>query len=242
MTRTTGEIKSGVNDTRMTLIEHLEELRQRLIKAIIALVVTTLFSLVFTRQLLLALIAPLGGVLPQAVRPTETFVTYMKVALMAGIALAMPVIIYQFIRFVVPGLTRRERRYLYILVPGATLLFLIGMAFCYFFMLPFAISYLHGFLSDVIRQDWTIDYYISFVTTFLLATGLVFETPLVVFFLAKLGVVTPATLKRNRKYAIVIAFVIAAVITPTPDPFNQTLVAGPLIILYEVGILLSRFA
>jgi sec-independent protein translocase protein TatC len=241
-TTTTEEIEPEVDETRMTLIEHLEELRQRLIKAIMALAVTTLFSLVFTKQLLLALIVPLGGALPQAVRPTETFVTYMKVALMAGIALAMPIIIYQFMRFVVPGLTRHERRYLYVIVPGATLFFVLGMAFCYFFMLPFAVRYLYNFLGDVIRQDWTIDYYISFVTTFLLATGLVFETPLVVFFLAKLRVVSTAALKRNRKYAIVIAFVVAAVITPTPDPFNQTLVAAPLVILYEVGILLSRFA
>lgn len=236
------EVESGADANRMTLLEHLEELRQRLMKSVIAVAVTTLFSLLFTKQLLMALIAPLGGALPQAVRPTETFVIYMKVALMAGIALAMPVLVYQLVRFVAPGLTRRERRYLYILIPGATILFVLGMAFCLLIVLPFAIRYLYGFLDDVVRQDWTIDYYISFVTMFLLSTGLIFETPLIVFSLTKLGVVDRATLKRNRKYAVVLAFVAAAVLTPTPDPFNQLLVAGPLLILYEVGIFLSRFA
>jgi len=226
----------------MTLVEHLEELRQRLIRATIALVITTGFSVIFAKRILLALIAPLGGNLPQAVRPTETFVIFMKVALMSGLALAMPVIVYQFVRFVAPGLTRRERRYLYMLVPGASFLFVAGLLFCYFIMLPFAVGYLYSFLGDVVRQDWTIDYYISFITTFMIAVGLVFETPLVVFILAKIGVISQKTLAKNRKYAIVAALVIAAVITPTPDPFNQLLVATPLWILYEVGVLLARFA
>jgi sec-independent protein translocase protein TatC len=226
----------------MTLVEHLEELRQRLIRATIALVITTAFSVIFAKRILQALIVPLGGNLPQAVRPTETFVIFMKVALMAGLALAMPVIIYQFARFVAPGLTRRERRYLYILVPGASLLFAVGLLFAYFIMLPFAVRYLYNFLGDVVRQDWTIDYYISFITTFMIAVGLVFETPLLVFILAKMGVISQQALSKNRKYAIVAALVIAAVITPTPDPFNQLLVAAPLWILYEVGIFLARFA
>ncbi len=226
----------------MTLVEHLEELRQRLIRATIALLITTAFSVIFAKRILLALIIPLGGNLPQAVRPTETFVIFMKVALMSGLALAMPVIIYQFVRFVAPGLTRRERRYLYILVPGASILFVAGLLFCYFVILPFAVRYLYNFLGDVVRQDWTIDYYISFITTFMIAVGLVFETPLVVFILAKMGIISPKTLSRNRKYAIVAALVIAAIITPTPDPFNQLLVATPLWILYEIGVLLARFA
>lgn len=226
----------------MSLVEHLEELRQRLIKATMALVIATLLSVIFAKRILQALTVPLGGNLPQAVRPTETFVIFMKVALMSGLALAMPVIVYQFVRFIVPGLTKQERRYLYIIVPGATILFVVGILFAYFLMIPFAVRYLYGFLGDVVRQDWTIDYYISFVVTFLVAVGLIFQTPLVVFILAKLGVISQKTLARNRKYAIVAAFVIAAIITPTPDPFNQLLVAAPLLILYEVGVLLARFA
>lgn len=226
----------------MSLVEHLEELRQRLIKATTALAIATLLSVIFAKRILQALTVPLGGNLPQAVRPTETFVIFMKVALMSGLALAMPVIVYQFVRFIVPGLTKQERRYLYIVVPGATILFVVGILFAYFLMIPFAVRYLYGFLGDVVRQDWTIDYYISFVVTFLVAVGLIFQTPLVVFILAKLGVISQKTLARNRKYAIVAAFVIAAIITPTPDPFNQLLVAAPLLILYEVGVLLARFA
>jgi len=240
--RRTGNGQAATDEARMSVIEHLEELRQRLIKATTALAITTIFSVLFAKRILQALIVPLGGNLPQAVRPTETFVIFMKVALMSGLALAMPVIVYQFIRFIVPGLTKQERRYLYIIVPGATILFIAGILFAYFLMIPFAVRYLYGFLGDVVRQDWTIDYYISFVVTFLVAIGLIFQTPLVVFILAKLGVISQKTLARNRKYAIVAAFVIAAIITPTPDPFNQTLVAAPLIILYEVGVLLARFA
>lgn len=241
-----GSLSAGRTDAtdevRMSLVEHLEELRDRLIRATVALVLTTAFSVLFAKRILQALIVPLGEKLPQAVRPTETFVIFMKVALMSGLALAMPVIVYQFVRFLAPGLTRKERRYLYILVPGASILFIIGLLFAYYLMIPFAVRYLYNFLGDVVRQDWTIDYYISFITTFLVAVGLVFETPLVIFILAKVGVISQAALSKHRKYAVVAAFVVAAVITPTPDPFNQLLVATPLLILYEIGVLLARFA
>lgn len=229
-------------ERQLTIIEHLGELRDRLIKSVIALTVTTLLSFVFTRQLLQLLIAPMGETPPVSSSPTTTIVVFTKVALISGVALAMPVLVYQLISFIAPGLTRQEKRYLYLVLPGATISFVAGAAFAYFIMLPTAIPFLKGFLGDIIEPNWFVDKYISFITSLLFWVGLSFETPLLMFFLAKLGIVTPAVLSRYRRYAILVIAVISAVITPTPDPFNMILVMGPLILLYEIGILLARLA
>lgn len=229
-------------ERQLTIIEHLGELRDRLIKSVIALTVTTLLSFVFTRQLLQLLIAPMGETPPVSSSPTTTIVVFTKVALISGVALAMPVLVYQLISFIAPGLTRQEKRYLYLVLPGATISFVAGAAFAYFIMLPTAIPFLKGFLGDIIEPNWFVDKYISFITSLLFWVGLSFETPLLMFFLAKLGIVTPAALSRYRRYAILVIAVISAVITPTPDPFNMILVMGPLILLYEIGILLARLA
>jgi sec-independent protein translocase protein TatC len=143
---------------------------------------------------------------------------------------------------VAPGLTKQEKRYLYWLVPGATLCFLLGVAFAYFVMLPSAIPFLQGFLSDLITQQWAIGEYLSFVTALLFWVGVSFELPLFVFFLAKLGVINAKMLRSNRKYAFLIIAVVAAIITPTVDPVNMMLVMAPLIILYEVGVILASMA
>jgi sec-independent protein translocase protein TatC len=227
---------------QFTIIQHLEELRDRLIKSAIAVTVTTLLSFVFARQFLQLLIVPMGETPPVSSSPTTNIAVFTKVALISGVALAMPVLVYQLIGFVAPGLTRREKRYLYLILPGATLSFVVGIAFAYFVMLPTAIPFLKGFLSDIIEPTWFIDRYVSFITSLLFWVGLSFETPLLIFFLAKLGVVTPEVLSRYRKYAILVIAVLSAVITPTPDPFNMILVMGPLILLYEIGILLAKLA
>ena len=227
---------------QFTIMEHLEELRDRLIKSAIAVTVTTLLSLVFAKQFLQLLIAPMGETPPVSSTPTTNIVVFTKVALISGVALAMPVLVYQLIGFIAPGLTRREKRYLYLILPGATLSFVAGIAFAYFVMLPTAIPFLKGFLGDIVQPNWFVDKYISFITSLLFWVGLSFETPLLIFFLAKLGIVTPAVLSRYRKYAVLVIAVISAVITPTPDPFNMILVMGPLILLYEIGILLAKLA
>ncbi len=226
----------------MPLMDHLRELRTRLIRAVLALFVTTSVSFLVAKRALEFLIRPMGETLPQALKPTEVIGNYMKVALICGVALAMPIIVYQIGRFVTPALNRRERRYLYLLVPGATLSFVAGAAFAYFVMMPTAIPFLQGFLSDIIEQRWAIGEYLSFVTSLLFWIGVSFELPLFVFFLAKLGILKAETLSKNRKYAIVGIAVLAAVITPTVDPLNMFLVMGPLIILYELGVLLARIA
>ncbi|NLE75138.1 MAG: twin-arginine translocase subunit TatC [Chloroflexi bacterium] len=224
----------------LTIMEHLEELRSRIVKAGIALIVCTMLSLTFTRYLLELLIQPMGDRSPVALRPTETIIIYFKIALISGLVFAMPFILYQMARFVMPGLTGKERRYLFVLVPAGTLLFATGVAFAGLVTLPFAIKYLQGFLADLVAPTYSIDYYISFVTTILFWIGLVFEMPLIIAFLARLGIVSPKFLSKNRKFALLIIAVLAAMITPTPDPFNMTLVMLPLFGLYEVGVLLAR--
>jgi sec-independent protein translocase protein TatC len=164
--------------TVMPFMEHLKEARTRLIWAFGTLAATTAISFLFTKQVFIFLMVPLGDGSLQALRPTETLGNYMKVALLCGIILAMPVFIYHLARFLAPGLTKKERRYLFLLVPGATICFLTGAAFAYFIMLPSAIFFLQFFLADIIRQDWTVGDYLSFVTSLIFWIGVAFELPL----------------------------------------------------------------
>lgn len=226
---------------KLTIIEHLEEVRSRLIISVIALLIATTFSFIFTGKLLEILLIPSGGIKPVFLKPTEMFITYFKVALIAGVGLAMPVIVYQLIRFIVPGLKAEEKRYLFFVVPGATFLFLLGVTFGFVVLLPFALKYLLTFGGDIASAFISISEYTSFVVTLLLWMGLAFETPMIIVFMAKLHVVTQKQLRSYWKFALVGAFIIAAIITPTPDPFNQALVAVPLYLLYEVGVLFARF-
>ncbi len=230
-----------VDENRQTVWEHLAELRTRLIRAGIALLVGILVGLVFTRPFLELLVSPLGENRPQSLRPAENIMVYFKVDIILGLVIAMPVIIYQIFAFVRPGLTAKERRYLYIVSAAAAGLFGLGVAFASFVMLPFTLGYLQTFLSDLIEPSYSIDYYISFVTHFVFYVGLSFETPLIIAALARLGIVNPTQLRKGRRYAIVIIAIVAAIITPTPDPFNMTLVMLPLLVLYELGIFLARF-
>lgn len=225
----------------MPLREHLVELRNRLIKAALAVVLTTAISFIFAEQEV-KLLADLAKGRPLTTfAPTEAFVGYLKVAFITGIAASMPIIVYQLFRFMAPGLSRRERRWILWSLPGITVFFLLGVVFCYFLVLPSALDFLLNFGTPVVNPLLRLNDYLSFVTRFLLAVGLAFETPLIIFMLAKLGVATPKRLSRFRRWAIVLAFVIAAIITPTPDPINQTIVAVPIIILYEVGLVFARF-
>ena len=225
----------------MTVLEHLVELRQRLIKAVLALLITTFVSLLFAPRFLTLLKAPMGDNLPVAIYPTEKIVVVFKIALIGGLVLAMPVIVYQLIRFLVPGLYPHERRYLYVIVPAASLLFASGVAFAHYVMLPAAIPFLLGFMGDIVRQQWTIEKYTSLVTGLLFWVGVIFETPLVIAFLAYLGVVSPGMLWKNFRYAIVVIAIIAAVATPTPDPINMALLMLPLVLLYLLSIVLALF-
>jgi sec-independent protein translocase protein TatC len=223
-------------------VPHLKELRDRLVKSAIALAIATIGSFFVTEPIIEILKAPMEGTLLVTQTPTEGIGTFMKVAIFAGLTIALPIIVYQALRFVLPALTKDERKYVYWIVPGATFSFVTGVAFAYYVMLPAAVPFLKGFLGDVVQPFWSIGKYISFITSLMLWIGVAFELPLVVYFLAKAGVVNVAWLKRNRKYAVVVVAILSAVITPTPDPFNMGLVMIPLLLLYEIGILLARLA
>lgn len=230
------------DEKEMPLLEHLYELRVRLLRATIALLIGTVIGFFFARPLLRLLIKPTGGISLQALSPTESIAVFMRVALIAGITIAMPAVLYQALRYILPGLTPVERRALFWVLPGATFLFIVGALFAYLVMLPAAIPFLQGFMADIIQPGWAANTYISFVTALIFWVGLSFETPLIFFFLAKVGIVDHRKLAQWRKYAVLLIAILAAAITPTPDPFNMILVMAPLIVLYELSIVLARLA
>ncbi|MCB0214398.1 MAG: twin-arginine translocase subunit TatC [Anaerolineae bacterium] len=226
---------------QMTLLEHLEELRDRLVKSAIAVGITTIISAIFTPQILELLINPYGKQL-QIISPTEGITVYFRVALTGGLILAMPILVYQFLMFILPGLEESEKQYIFWGVPAATLLFLIGVAFAWFILIPTAIDFLSGFLPEIFSTEWRSNEYIPFVSSLVFWIGLAFETPLIIFIMSKLKLVTPQFLVKQWRFAVVIIAIAAAMITPTPDPFNMALVMLPLFGLYAFSILLSYLA
>ncbi len=230
------------NKSDMAILAHLNELRRRLIKAIIALAIGVVVGTFLTPSVLKTLVAPLGDQVPLAIAPTEAPAVFFKIAVVIGIVLAMPVIMYQIFRFVAPGLEHRERRYIIVGAPATALSFAAGVTFAAKVLLPAAIPFLQGFLFGIVEQRYSIERYISFVSNIMLWAGLVFETPLVMYFLAKLGIVTPQGFAKARRVVIIGAAAGAAVITPTTDPVNMLLIMVPFLLLYELGILLARLA
>ncbi len=230
------------NQVEMGLFDHLNELRQRLVKAIIALIIGVIVGMFVAEPALQMLIAPLGDHKPVALKPTESPSVFFKIAVVIGVIIAMPVIVYQLFQFARPGLEPHERRYAMIGAPVASLFFAAGVIFAATVILPAAVPFLQGFLSDFVEPQYSIDFYMSFVSNVLLWAGLVFETPLVMYFLAKLGVVTSEDFVKAWRIVVVGAAVGAAIITPTVDPINMLLIMGPFMLLYGLGILLARLA
>jgi len=228
------------NDKKLAILEHLKELRQRLTKSVIVVLVTTIVSFIFAKQIFNILILPTEGINLIYIEMTEMIGTYMRVSLVSGIILAMPYLVYQFIMFISPALTRKEKRNVFLLLPWVALMFAGGIAFGYFILIPPATNFLITWPGDIATPQIRIGNYISIVTRLLLAIGLVFELPIVTTLLARLGIITPKWLASKRKAAVLLAFVLAAIITPTFDPLNQTLVAAPLVVLYELSIWLAK--
>ena len=224
-----------------TFLEHFEELRRRLFRALLALAAGVAVSAIFAERLLEWLARPVGGLENlEAIEVTENVGVFMQASLLGGVTLAMPAILYQLWRFVAPGLFASERRYVYLLLPLATILFLTGGAFAYFVMLPTAIPFLLGFAGIPTRPRPSS--YLSFVTNLMFWIGLSFETPMVVFFLAKVRIVNHRMLARNWRVALLLIAVLAAVVTPTPDAVSMALVMAPLILHYGLSIVLARMA
>jgi sec-independent protein translocase protein TatC len=228
------------SEKRLSILGHLSELRKRLIRSVIAVVITTALSFVFYHQILNILIYPAGDISLIFIEMTEMIGIVMRVCLISGIILAIPYLTYEFIMFVAPALTPKEKRYVYLILPWIALMFAGGVVFGYFILIPPAIRFLTTFGSDIATPQIKIGNYVSVVTRLLLAIGLVFEMPVVSTFLARLGIVSSQWLASKRKIAIILAFVLAAIITPTFDPINQSLVAVPLVLLYELSIWLAR--
>jgi sec-independent protein translocase protein TatC len=226
----------------MPLVEHLRELRRRVVISVLALGIGMLISMPVTGRVISGLKAMCPTCNLIAVHPTETIVTYFRVALVLGLVLATPVILYEIVAFISPGLHKSERRLLLMLLPGSGLMFALGLAFGYLVAVPRAIAFLSGFLSSIVDPNWTLANFVAFVMNLLLVIGITFETPLVVFVLAKLNIVSAAFLSHYRRHAIVLMAVAAAVLTPTPDPYTMLLVLTPMVILYEVGIILAKIA
>jgi len=223
----------------LTLLEHLQELRYRLMVSAGALVIAVAASFwPLTGWFIDFLKEPADNRKLYFFDPTEGWTTYFRVSLLLGIAISMPVLVYQFLAFIGPGLTKDERRWMYPLAIGATVAFLAGCAFAYYIELPPALR----FLLDPPEGEPLISVrkYFDFVTRLILVTGLVFELPLIVMGMAKIGVVRSRQLLGWWRYALIIAFVVAAVVTPSVDPITQSLVAAPIIVLYFLGTLLAK--
>ena len=231
-----------------TILAHLRELRRRVTYAAISVAVATVVAFVFHQQILTVLMQPAQGFveIPNG-KPVYTDLTELigiaaKASLLVGMFASLPLVLYQIVMFLAPGLTPPERRYLYALLPVSVLAFLTGAAFGHQVLFPPMVKFLLTFRNDIATPLIRIGSYTNLMISLLFWMGIIFEMPVVTFFLAKIGVLSPAFLARNRRFAIVIAFILGAIITPTFDPINQSLVAGPIIVLYEAGIWLAKLA
>lgn len=250
-----------MSDYKMPLAKHLGELRKRIIISLIAIAVTFCIAFNYSEEIFGYTMFPLKYSLHLSVKklsasfvpqdklhntklvflaPAEAFWMNLKVAFVAGFILALPVIFHQLWMFISPGLIQKEKKYVLPFILFATALFLAGASFCFFIVLPFAMGFLLTYkVGDFLMPMLSVGQYIDFCLKFILAFGVIFELPIAIVFLARMGIVTPQGLAKNRKFAILLAFIAGAILTPTPDAFNQTLMAVPIILLYEVGIWIS---
>ena len=234
---------SDIDEGKMSFFEHLAELRTRIVWSLIPSAVGLGVALYFTPTVMKFIQRPMTKMDTKLVftQPTEAFWTFMKVAMIMGLFIAMPIILWNVWAFIAPGLHKHEKKYAAPFVIVGSLLFLLGGAFALLVIVPYASNFLVNFGQEQGLQPMiSVASYTDFVLKFTLAFGLVFELPVVITMLSMIGVVTPQFLSKNRKYAILLNFVIAAVLTPTPDIINQLLMAGPLCLLYELGILSAR--
>ena len=226
----------------MTLGEHLEELRQRLVKMCYAFVPGFIIGFLLSSRML-GYIADQAQVdRYQTLGPTDAFVTFMKMAVYIGLSIAFPIIFYQMFAFVAPGMTKREKRYVLRSLPFVTFLFFSGVAFAFFVAAPRAFDFLSGFQAHLFRWELVADQVISFYLQLMLGMGLAFELPALMFMLARLGIVNAKKQRDFWRFALVLIMIAAAIITPTPDPFNMAVVAMPILLLYLVGLLLAKRA
>ncbi len=233
------------DEVEMTFLEHLEDLRWRIIYALIGLVAGTIICWIFVDFLVdVILLKPAkdSGAILQNLKPFGQLFLYMQVAIAGGIIISLPNLFYQFWKFVAPALRKSERKYVLLIVVYSTGCFLIGILFAYFAMLPLTLRFAAQFGSESIKNEFAIDEYLSIIFSVMLGAGVVFELPMISFFLTKLGILTPAFMKKYRKHAIVIILILAAFLTPGTDPVSQVILGVPLVLLYEISIFISKLS
>jgi len=236
--------ETGQNE-ELSVVEHLKELRTRLIHAIIAVFIGFLISYGFSEKIYWFIMDPLLKVMPPKngnmvfLTLIEPFITYIKVAVVSGLFLSSPIIFYEIWKFISPGLYPQEKKYVIPFVLFATLFFVGGAGFGYFLVFPYAFKFLIGFATANIVPSLSMEKYFAFATKMLFAFGTIFELPVITFFLAKIGLIGKKTLVRARKYAIIVIFITSAILTP-PDVISQTMMAVPLILLYEISVIIAK--
>ena len=241
------ESAANMNESEMGFLDHLEELRWRIIKSIIGIVVGSVICGFFIDWIMNEfLLLPAKKTVPPLVlinlKPYGQLVLYMEVIIVCGIIISIPNIFYQFWKFIEPGLLPHERSYVSWIVFFTTLCFLGGIIFAYFVILPTALRFFAAFGTTEISNNIAINEYFSFIISIIITSGIVFELPMVSYFLSKLGIITPKFMRRYRRHAIVVILIIAGMVTPGPDITSQVLLAVPLFLLYEISILISKFA
>jgi len=225
----------------MPFWNHVEELRRHLLIALIALAITTFASFLFAGEIIDILAVPVGSLdALQSIEVTENVSVFMRVSLLSGVTIAMPIILYQLLAFIMPGLKNIERRWAILIVVFGTMLFIAGAAFAFFIMLPASLSFLLEFLGVATKPR--LSSYINFITNLIFWMGIAFQFPIIVFALTKLGVVSVKTLAKGWRYALVLIAILAAMITPTVDPVNMALLMAPLFLLYLLSVLFSAIA
>jgi sec-independent protein translocase protein TatC len=233
--------------TEMGFLDHLEELRWRIIKALIGVVIGSVITFLFIDWIMDSVIfAPATRTVPPLsiinIRPYGQFLLYMEVILIGGAIISVPNLIYQIWKFIEPALQQNERKYVTGVVIFTSVCFLTGVVFSYYLMVPAALGFFAGFGSTIIENKIAADEYMSFIISLILAAGLVFELPMLSFFLSKIGLLKPAFMRKYRKHAIVIILLIAGIVTPGPDITSQLLLGIPLLILYEISILICKYS
>ncbi len=242
------EEKTGLEgriNPEMGFFEHLEELRWRLIKGVGALVLTSLLCAIFYEELWKILLLPASRLeLPiQNLALFGQITITIQVCLLSGFILGIPLILYQFWAFIKPGLYKTEQKYVGYLSVATMFAFIAGVLFAYFVMIPASLEFAASFqATEQLKNQFTIESYFGVILGFILAAGAIFEMPVLSWALSRLGIITPKLLTTYRRHAVVVLLIIAAIVTPTPDPVNQLMMAGPLYILYEISILVARFA
>lgn len=220
--------------TEQPLRDHLQEFRKRLIICLAVVAIAALACYNYVDDIIALLSGPAGKL--YFMNPSEVFFTYMEIALYAGILFTLPVLLYEVWAFVAPALWPEERRAVLVILPTAVILFYVGLVFAYYLVIPAAVTFFMGFATQTLQPMFSLESYLSFILALTLPFGFIFELPLIVVFLAKIGLVTGDFLKGKRKILIVIAFIFAAVVSPTTDIFTQTMIAVPLIVLYEISL------